>query len=110
MTSNTQLPPAVAGPVERQLGPTLELLNRVLPCNPPWGPGQYVNVERVGLLLAAERERCAAWLERVAHQPGADDWPQSDAAVAVLTMAALMLLDGPNDADKRRDAAGGASA
>ena len=39
---------------------TLELLNNVLPCNPPWGPGQYVSVESLGLLLAAERERCAS--------------------------------------------------
>ncbi len=51
----------VAGPdgsaLSEGLGPTLELMNRVLPCNPPWGPGQYVNVERVGLLLAEDRNR-----------------------------------------------------
>ena len=55
---NTEVTPGALGSNDR-LGPTLELLNRVLPCNPPWGPGQYVNVECVWLLLAAERERCA---------------------------------------------------
>jgi hypothetical protein len=53
----------------------------------------------------AERERCAAWLERVAHQPGADGRPQSDAAVAVLTMAAHMLRDGPNGSNEREPTA-----
>lgn len=61
----TESKPAVVATVEPVdwLGPTLELLNRVLPCNPPWGPGQHLNVERVGLLLAAERDcrTCKHW-------------------------------------------------
>lgn len=54
---NTKTVPSVDLGSSEGLGPTLELLNRVLPCNPPWGPGQYVNVERVGLLLDEERKK-----------------------------------------------------
>jgi hypothetical protein len=38
------------------LGTTLDLLNKHLPRNPPWGPGQYVSVEALSILVLAERD------------------------------------------------------
>lgn len=80
----------VSGPdgpaLSEEMCRTLELLNRVLPCIPPWGPGQYVNVERVALLLAAERERCAKLCEQTDEDGEGPDcwgWHSKDYARAI---------------------------
>lgn len=72
----------VAGPdgsgLSEELGPTLDLLNKEMPCNPPWGAGQYVSVYAVHMLLASERERHARLCESMA-EPGRPDEMQSTA-------------------------------
>ena len=56
MQMNERDAPGVLGSNEG-LGPTLALLNKEMPCNPPWGAGQYVSVYAVHKLLSVERER-----------------------------------------------------
>lgn len=71
------------------LGPTLDLLNKEMPRNPPWGEGQYVSVYAVHKLLAAQRERHATLCESMAEPVRPDEMQSQAQWIASACAAAI---------------------